>query len=163
VIPLVGPIRVQVEVGALSEALETIAAQLESEHPVDPNGGHTYQPLVEMRLSGTEQTLVLLTTDRMGYSAKEGVGIEGVEGLPSKVAWTFSAAVDIRLEPEDIVFHTKVNHGYLRQIVAALEMSDEEELVLCFIAPDKVIMLTPAERQDAKALLMPCRMEVVAA
>lgn len=161
VIPSDGSVRATVSAGDLVAAIDQIEPQLAGRHPVDPQDRWQYQPQVEIRLSGIDRTLSLLTTGEMGYHLPKGE--EGAPDLPEEGAvWTFvtSMKAEIALVEEEEFFRIAVNHSFLRDVVQALELKPAQKVRISFIAPEKVIQFVPVDDPGRKTLLMPMRMKV---
>ena len=160
VIPPDGAIRATVSAGDLVSAIGQIEPQLADRHPVDPQDGWQYQPQVEIRLSRIDRTLSLLTTGEMGYHRLQEE--EDAPDFPAEGAvWTFVTSVkaEISLVEGEDIFRIAVNHGFLRDVVQALELKPTEKVRISFIDPEKVIQFVPVDDPGRKTLLMPMRMK----
>ena len=161
VIPPDGAIQATVSASDLIKAIDQIEPQLEGRHPVDLQDKWLYQPQVEIRLSGIDQTLSLLTTGGMGYHRPKDE--EDSPDYPEEgVVWTFVTSVkaEIAMKEGEDIFRIAVNHGLLRDVVQALELKLTQRIWISFIDPLKVIQFIPVDDMGRKTLLMPMRMKV---
>jgi RNA polymerase sigma-70 factor, ECF subfamily len=161
VIPSDGATHVIVPAGDLLEAVDQIESQLKNRHPVDPQEKWIYQPQVEIRLSGIDQTLSLLTTNEMGYHLPKGEE-DTPHNREEGAVWTFITSVKAEIaivEGEDI-FRIAVNHGFLSDVLRALELKPTQKVRISFIDPEKVIQFVPVDDLGRKTLLMPMRMKM---
>ncbi|OGG47072.1 MAG: hypothetical protein A3F84_13940 [Candidatus Handelsmanbacteria bacterium RIFCSPLOWO2_12_FULL_64_10] len=168
VLPTTWAIRATVTTEALLKAVDLIADYLAPRHPTDPEGTYQYVPAVEIRLSGAERSLSLVTTREMGYSGpsdaegkRQDCSTEEVLRLTVNTpVWTFSTSIPAQTETDDPeeVFRIGVNHIYLWDMVRALGLDPDEALELRFTDPLRAILFLPVRHADRKGLLMPLRM-----
>lgn len=147
--------RATVAASEVLEAIDLIDGHLAPRHPVDPEGPWRYVTMVELRLSGPEQTLSMATWRDMGYTRKDRGGKEVAH--PGGPDWTFVASVPAEVEvggPEE--FRIWLNPAYWKEAVCALEA---DTLDLRFMGPLKPVVCTPEGEADQTALVMPLRME----
>ncbi len=160
VIPPEGSIRATVTLDDLLDAIDQIAPQLEDRHPEDPQGKWTYKPRVEIRLSSIDQTLSLLTTNKMGYHLREEGNRSG--DVPEGGAvWTFITSIQaqISMPDEEDLFRIAINHDFLKNVVQALEVEQKTEIEVSCTDQTKVIQFAPVDGMGRKTLLMPLKME----
>ena len=158
VIPTDWAICVKVTTGALLDAIDLIADHILPRHPADPKGVWVYRPVVEIRLSASDQMLSLITTRDMGYELKEDPKVP--RSRDETIDWTFITSIQAQVEMgrSEEVFRIGVNHTYLKDTVRALEMDRDEVAEIRFIAPDRAILFSPLRHPDRKSLLMPVRL-----
>ena len=152
-----GSASIVAETAELMACVEEIEPYLKPRHPVEARGW-TYNPLVEIRLSGAESRLTLRTGRDQGFYRVE-------EDAPDLVAeepeWTHSVACPVRAEGlEEETLRVGVNHDLLKTIAAALGEAGDEIRV----RPGNGEGWPPALHFDVhdgrhSALLMPMRME----
>ena len=150
-----GSVSVVAEAAELMACVEGIEPYLSPRHRVE-SPGWIYNPLVEIRLSGTESRLTLRTSRDLGFSRVE----EDAPNLDAEEPeWTHAVACPVRVAPAAADrFRVGVNHDLLKTVVAALAEAGKE----IRIRPGAGAL--PALHFDVRddghsALLMPMRME----
>lgn len=161
VIPSAEGMRVRVSAAELLNAVKLFADHLEPRHPA--TAVWTYTPKVEIQISGTNQTVSLVTSRDMGYGVSREKADSPVShddapwaGVPY---WRFTTTLDgqVNLEDSPEPFRIHVNHDFLSDVISGIEVVGPVDIF--FSDPRKALLFVPTDHPDRKAILMPMRME----
>ncbi len=162
VVPGQMPCWIRVRAGDLLAACAYMDDHLEAWHPVAADGPWTYTRGVEVCFSAADRTMVMTTTDAMGYySLKESV--EGPTERPrSPVGWRFDTTIAAQVEQEVENFRVRVNCSFLEGAVRGLGLEEGSVLCIGFSDPNKPVLFEPGDGRPYRTMVMPMRMEAAA-
>lgn len=152
-----GPIAATMRGREFQASLAELEPFLAPKHPLAGLGGWSYRPFVQVTLSSVEQSLTMSTTRDLGYDSP----LQREKGLPTEVAgpdWAFSTHTEANVSGlTEGVFRVGIDAEYLRRIIDALDLGQDDEVCMHVSDERPQIHFTVSGGQRS-AVAMPVRM-----